>query len=86
MNEDRDCDQWFYFHVTYDPVVFLIDFVQGFRHFIRRERSKQGFHMAVRIGRADIILRDWDGVETLVYDIQHVTVSRYLLLIPVPWF
>ena len=56
MNEDRNNNQRLHFHVADDPVVFLADFIQGFRRFVGCKGSKQSFRMTVGVGRADIIL------------------------------
>ena len=56
MDEYGNNDQRLYFHVPDDPIVLLADPVQGLRRFIGSQWRKQGLHMAVGIGGADVVL------------------------------
>ena len=56
VDEHRNDDQWLHFHVPNDPIVLLADPVQGLRRFIGSQWRKQGLHMAVGIGGADVVL------------------------------
>jgi len=56
VDKNRDGNERFKLHVPDNTVVLLTDAVNRRRRLIRSRRSKQDFHMTVRMGGADIVL------------------------------
>ena len=72
VDEHRNDDQRLHFHVPNDPVVLLANPVQGLRRFIGGQWRKQGLHMAVGIGGADVVLHAFGPAR---HGIVHVAVE-----------
>ena len=77
VNKYRNDNQWFNFHITNNTIIFLTDFIQCFRGFIRCKGSKQVLHMTIRVSGTNVVLHTF---RPACHRIIHVAIQNFMKL------